>query len=73
MHVKSQGCIVLFDLLLQQLYGILGQPSYITIYHGSNLGYVTNIILKYFHILVPKSPHTKFGKIGPVVSVKTKF
>ena len=29
MHVKSQSCIVLFDLLLQQLYGILGQPSYI--------------------------------------------
>ena len=28
MHVKSQSCIVLFDLLLQQLYGILGQPSY---------------------------------------------
>ena len=28
-HVKSQSCIVLFDLLLQQLYGILGQPSYI--------------------------------------------
>ena len=29
-HVKSQSCIVLFDLLLQQLYGILGQPSYIS-------------------------------------------
>ena len=29
MHVKSQSCIVLFDLLLQQLYGILGQPSYV--------------------------------------------
>ena len=29
MHVKSQSCIVLFDLLLQQLYSILGQPSYI--------------------------------------------
>ena len=28
MHVKSESCIVLFDLLLQQLYGILGQPSY---------------------------------------------
>ena len=27
-HVKPQSCIVLFDLLLQQLYGILGQPSY---------------------------------------------
>ena len=34
MHVKSQSCIVLFDLLLQQLYGILGQPSYLNlIYH----------------------------------------
>ena len=29
MHVKSQSCIVLFDFLLQQLYGILGQPSYL--------------------------------------------
>ena len=29
MHVKFQSCIVLFDLLLQQLYGILGQPSYV--------------------------------------------
>ena len=29
MHVKSQSCIILFDLLLQQLYGILGQPSYV--------------------------------------------
>ena len=29
MHVKSQSCIVLFDLLSQQLYGILGQPSYL--------------------------------------------
>ena len=28
MHAKSKNCIVLFDLLLQQLYGILGQPSY---------------------------------------------
>ena len=30
MHVKSQSCIVLFDLFLQQLpvYSILGQPSY---------------------------------------------
>ena len=29
MLVKSQSCIVVFDLLLQQLYGILGQPSYV--------------------------------------------
>ena len=28
MHVKSHSSIVLFDFLLQQLYGILGQPSY---------------------------------------------
>ena len=27
-HVKSKSCIILFDLVLQQLYGILGQPSY---------------------------------------------
>ena len=32
-HVKSQSCIVLFDLVLQQLYGILGQPSYVNIYN----------------------------------------
>ena len=31
MHVKSQSCIVMFDLLLQQLYGILGRPSYMTL------------------------------------------
>ena len=30
MHAKSQACIVLFDLLVQ-LYGILGQPSYMGI------------------------------------------
>ena len=29
MHIKSQSCILLFDLLLQQLYSILGQPSYV--------------------------------------------
>ena len=36
MHVKSQSCIVLFDLLLQQLYGILGQPSYLIFMFYSN-------------------------------------
>ena len=36
MHVKSQSCIVLFDLLLQQLYGILGQPSYIRFCRENN-------------------------------------
>ena len=29
MYVKSLSCIILFDLLIQQLYGILGQPSYV--------------------------------------------
>ena len=33
-------------------------------------GRVTNIILTYFHFLVPKSLHTKFGQKGQVVSEK---
>ena len=36
MHVKSQSCNVLFDLLLQQLYDILGQPSYLIFMFYSN-------------------------------------
>ena len=36
-------------------------------------GHVTKIILTYFHFLVPKSLHTKFGQKGRVVSVKNKF
>ena len=35
--------------------------------------HVTNIILIYFHFLVPKSLHTKFGQKGQVVSEKNKF
>ena len=35
--------------------------------------YVTTIILIYFHCLVPKSLHTKFGQKGQVVSEKNKF
>ena len=40
MRVKSQSCIVLFDLLLQQLYGILGQPSYTVGIHLNGLGHM---------------------------------
>ena len=36
-------------------------------------GHVTNIILPYFHFLVPKSLHTKFGQEGQEVSEKNKF
>ena len=36
-------------------------------------GHVTNIILKYFHFLVPKSLHKNFGQKGQVVSEKNKI
>ena len=36
-------------------------------------GHVTNTILTYFHFLVPKSLHTKFGQKGQFVSKKNKF
>ena len=37
-------------------------------------GHVTNIILTYFHFLVRKSLHTKFGKRkGQVVSEKNNI
>ena len=36
-------------------------------------GHVTNIILTYFHFLVPKSLHTKFGKKVKRFLRKTSF
>ena len=37
-----------------------------TIYgHGGHLGYVTRIMLIYFHFLVPESFHTKFSSEWP--------
>ena len=43
MHVKSQSCIVLFGLLLQQLYGILGQPSYLCLVTGKHVLHICNM------------------------------
>ena len=51
MHVKSQSCIVLFDLLLQQLYGILGQPSYIHTYIHT-CSYIHVHIYIHFRIII---------------------
>ena len=52
-----------------------GENLYIfTIYGcGRHLGHVTDIILIYFHFLVSKSLHTKYGRNGPVVSKNSKF
>ena len=36
-------------------------------------GHVTNIILKCFHFLIPKSLHTKFDQKSQVVSEQNKF
>ena len=36
-------------------------------------GHVTNIILTYFHFLVPKSFHPNLVKRGQVVAEKNKF
>ena len=55
MHVKSQSCIALFDLLLQQLYGILGQPSYMST----------------SRLVTPKEMEESFSKFGDVLSTCT--
>ena len=47
-NVEFQSCTFLFDLLLQQLYGILGQPSYyqssISFEFSHNLATVPDIL-----------------------------
>ena len=48
--------------------------SVYTIYgHGNHLGHMTSIMLMNFHVLVPKSLHTKLIENGPVASEKSKF
>ena len=45
-----------------------------TIYgHGGHLGHMTNIISTDFIFHVPKSLHTKFGRLGQVFLRKTCF
>ena len=54
MHIKSQSCIVLFGLLLQQLYGILGQPSYM-LYFCNIRKHVANVSLHYTYVYTLKT------------------
>ena len=73
MRIEDQGhfftiyfpgfvCIVLY---LDKISGERLQDHWSSGYHiwqGSPSGHVTNIVLIYFHFLVPKSLHIKFGQ-----------
>ena len=41
--------------------------------HGGHIGHVTSIISTYFHFLVPKRLHTRFGGKGPIGVRKRMF